>query len=109
MITPEATYARVAEAAEAALDSFMVKPFSANSLFERLQEARQRKRVLKDIFEAMESKNFELAADLCLQRFNQRLQAFRDSGRYDRYFPDLQAGKYMLTDEEATQASTLSR
>ena len=72
MITPEATYARVAEAAEAALDSFMVKPFSANSLFERLQEARQRKRVLKDIFEAMESKDFERAANLCLQRFNQR-------------------------------------
>jgi len=72
MITPEATYATVAEAAEAALDSFMVKPFSANSLFERLKESRQRKRVLKDIFEAMEAKNFELAADLCLQRFNQR-------------------------------------
>jgi CheY-like chemotaxis protein len=72
MITPEATYATVAEAAEAALDSFMVKPFSANSLFERLKESRQRKRVLKDIFEAMEAKNFELAADLCLQRFNER-------------------------------------
>jgi CheY-like chemotaxis protein len=72
MITPEATYATVAEAAEAALDSFMVKPFSANSLFERLQESRQRKRVLKDIFEAMEAKNFELAAELCLQRFNER-------------------------------------
>jgi polar amino acid transport system substrate-binding protein len=40
-----------------------------------------------------------------MQRFNQRLQAFRDSGRYDRYFHDLQAGKYMLTEEEATQAS----
>jgi CheY-like chemotaxis protein len=72
MITPEATYASVAEAAEAALDSFMVKPFSANSLFERLKEARQRKRVLKDIFEAMEVKDFERAADLCLQRFSQR-------------------------------------
>lgn len=72
MITPEATYATVAEAAEAALDSFMVKPFSANSLFERLKEARQRKRVLKDIFEAMEAKDHARAADLCLQRFQQR-------------------------------------
>ncbi len=72
MITPEATYATVAEAAEAALDSFLVKPFSANALFERLKEARQRKRVLKDIFEAMEGKNFERAADLCLERFNTR-------------------------------------
>ena len=72
MITPQATYATVAEAAEAALDSFMVKPFSANTLFERLKESRQRKRVLKDIFEAMEEKNYELAAEFCLQRFNQR-------------------------------------
>jgi tetratricopeptide (TPR) repeat protein len=72
MITPQATYATVAEAAEAALDSLMVKPFSANTLFERLKESRQRKRVLKDIFEAMEEKNYELAAEFCLQRFNQR-------------------------------------
>lgn len=42
-----------------------------------------------------------------LQRFNRRLQAMRDSGRYDSYFRDLQAGKYMLTEEEASQASTL--
>jgi CheY-like chemotaxis protein len=72
MITREATYASVAEAAEAALDSFMVKPFSANALFERLKEARQRKRVLKTIFEAMEAKDFERAANLCLERFNER-------------------------------------
>ncbi len=72
MLTPEATYSSVAEAAEAALDSYMVKPFSGNALFERLKEARRRKRVLKDIFEAMESKDFELAANLCLARFNNR-------------------------------------
>ncbi len=46
-------------------------------------------------------------SEALMQRFNQRLQAFRDSGRYDRYFHDLQAGKYMLTEEEATQASAL--
>ncbi|MFM7506253.1 MAG: response regulator, partial [Rubrivivax sp.] len=72
MITPEATYPTVADAAEAALDSFMVKPFSANALFERLREARQRKRVLQDIFEAMEAKDYERAANLCLERFSQR-------------------------------------
>ncbi|MFN9744684.1 MAG: response regulator [Betaproteobacteria bacterium] len=72
MITPQATYSAVADAAEAALDSFMLKPFSANALFERLREARQRKRVLQDIFEAMEAKDYERAANLCLERFNQR-------------------------------------
>ena len=29
-----------------------------------------------------------------LQRFNKRLQRYRDSGRYQRYFDDLQQGKY---------------
>jgi DNA-binding response OmpR family regulator len=69
MVTAEATYAKVAEAAESALDSYLVKPFSASTLFERVKEARQRKRVLKDIFEAMEAKDFEKAAELCLDRF----------------------------------------
>jgi CheY-like chemotaxis protein len=72
MVTGEATYAKVAEAAEAALDSYLVKPFSANTLFERVKEARQRKRVLKDIFDAMEAKDIERAAALCMQRFLQR-------------------------------------
>jgi len=72
MVTGDATYQKVAEAAEAALDSFLIKPFSANTLFERLKEARQRKRVLKDIFDAMEAKNHEHAAELCLERFEKR-------------------------------------
>ena len=72
MITAEATYAKVAEAAESALDSYLVKPFSAATLFERIKEARQRKRVLKDIFEALEAKDFEQAAVLCLERFERK-------------------------------------
>ncbi len=72
MVTGEATYQKVAEAAETALDSYLVKPFSANTLFERVKEARQRKRVLKDIFEAIEARNPERAADLCLERFETR-------------------------------------
>jgi DNA-binding response OmpR family regulator len=72
MVTGEATYAKVAEAAEAALDSYLIKPFSANTLFERIKEARQRKRVLSDIFEAIEAEQLERAAVLCLQRFEKR-------------------------------------
>jgi len=71
MVTAEATYAKVAEAAEFALDSYLVKSFSASTRFERVKEARQRKRVLKDIFEAREARDFELAAELCLARFEQ--------------------------------------
>ena len=72
MVTAEATYAKVAEAGESALDSYLIKPFSANSLFERVKEARQHKRILKDIFEALEAKDLTRAADLCLARFETR-------------------------------------
>lgn len=72
MVTGDATYQRVAEAAEAALDSYLVKPFSGNTLFLRLRESRQRKRELKDIFLAMDAREYELAAGLCLSRFEAR-------------------------------------
>jgi CheY-like chemotaxis protein len=72
MVTGEATYQKVAEAAEAALDSYLVKPFSTNTLFERIKEARQRKRVLKEIFDAIEANEHERAAAMCVQRFRER-------------------------------------
>ena len=37
MITGEATYATVAEAAEAALDGYLIKPYTLNALAERIQ------------------------------------------------------------------------
>ena len=52
MVTGEATYSKVVEAAEAALDSYLLKPYTASALGERLSEARRRKRELCDIFEA---------------------------------------------------------
>ncbi|MGM9481146.1 response regulator [Roseateles sp. NT4] len=69
MVTSEATYAKVAEAAEAALDAYLIKPYTSANLAERLASARQRKRILKDIFEAIENEDFETAANLCLARF----------------------------------------
>ncbi len=72
MVTGEATYATVVEAAEAALDSYLLKPYTASALGERLSEARRRKRVLADIFEAMEQQQLGLAAKICLRRFQGR-------------------------------------
>ena len=40
MITAEATYAKVAEAAEAALDGYLIKPYTLASLADRIQAAR---------------------------------------------------------------------
>ena len=72
MIASEATYNQVAEAAESALDGYILKPHSANSLAERIKEARQKKRVLRDIFMALELRDYDSAAELCLQRFESR-------------------------------------
>jgi CheY-like chemotaxis protein/Tfp pilus assembly protein PilF len=72
MVTAEATYAKVAEAAEAALDAYLIKPYTSANLAERLASARTRKRILGSIFEAIENQDFETAADLCLARFETR-------------------------------------
>lgn len=72
MLTAEATYTKVAEAAEAALDGYLIKPYTLMALAERIQAARRRKRVLGTIFEAIEAGDHERAADLCMQRFDAR-------------------------------------
>lgn len=72
MVTAEASYAMVAEAAEAALDSYLLKPYAASALEERLAQSRRRKKSLAVIFEAIEAGDFETAAAHCLARFEGR-------------------------------------
>lgn len=72
MVSGESSYARVAEVAESALDSYLIKPYSGNALESRLQHARQRKIALQSIFEAIEADDFERAAGLCMQRFERQ-------------------------------------
>jgi CheY-like chemotaxis protein/Tfp pilus assembly protein PilF len=69
MVTSEASYAAVAEAAESALDSYLLKPHTAQALAQRIQQSRQRKKILKDVFIAIDDGQFELAAQLCVRRF----------------------------------------
>jgi Tfp pilus assembly protein PilF/DNA-binding NarL/FixJ family response regulator len=70
MVTGEATYAKVAEAAESALDGYLLKPHKASHLGERITQARVRKKALQAIFTAIEAEDFETAAALCMERFN---------------------------------------
>lgn len=72
MVTGEATYANVAEAAESALDGYLLKPHKATQLDERLRQARIRKISLQEIFSAIEAEDFVRAANLCLKRFDAR-------------------------------------
>lgn len=72
LVTGEATYARVLEAAEATVDGYLVKPYSGSSLAERLHEARRRKRTLKEIYEAIQRREFARGAALAEARFDTR-------------------------------------
>lgn len=72
MVTGEASYARVVEAAESALDSYLIKPYRPALLAERLMHARQRKRVLADILRAVDRSETDLAVQLCMARFTSR-------------------------------------
>ena len=74
MVTGEATYAKVAEAAESALDGYLLKPHKATHLAERITQARARKLTLQPIFTAIEAQDFPTAAKLCMERFQTRGQ-----------------------------------
>lgn len=97
MVTGEASYDKVAEAAESALDGYLLKPHNATALGERLAHARQRKKSLWPIFQAIEAGDFEQAARLCLERFRAR-------GRYWLYAARIGAELLLrLGDHEAAR------
>lgn len=81
MISSEAAYARVAEAAEAALDAYLLKPHTTDALRERLLQARQRKRALRDIIALVEKDAFIEAAEMCQFRFKTRGPAWLPAAR----------------------------
>jgi CheY-like chemotaxis protein len=64
MISGEANYAHVAEAAELGLDAYLIKPHTADALRVRLVKARERKRALAEIFALIGAELFEEAAVL---------------------------------------------
>ena len=81
MITAEAAYTRVAEAAESALDGYLLKPHTATALAERLGHARRRKRILKATFELIDEGRFEEASAMCIERFRARSDYWLFSAR----------------------------
>jgi len=72
MLTAEASYSKVAEAAESALDSYLLRPYTTTKLEERIFQARRRKMSLREIFTAIEEQDFALGAQLCMERFDNR-------------------------------------
>lgn len=71
MVTPEASYAKVAEAAESMLDGYLLKPFTAARLLDRITVVRKRKVAMQDIYQVIEEQQFAQAAKLCVERFEE--------------------------------------
>jgi Tfp pilus assembly protein PilF len=72
MVTGECSYLKVAEAAESALDGYLVKPHTAFALEERIVTARHRKRTLSHVFAAIQAGDFAAAAQMCVARYRSR-------------------------------------
>lgn len=72
LISSEASYSMVAEAAESALDAYLIRPFKASALAERIFLARLRKNTLQDIFSAIDAEDYDRATSLCQKRFEAR-------------------------------------
>jgi CheY-like chemotaxis protein len=72
MVTAQVTYAQALEAAETALDGFLVRPFTSAALIDRVLEARRRKRELAGVMTALESGKLEVAVQRALERFQER-------------------------------------
>ncbi len=72
MVTSDSSYSKVAEAAESALDAYLIKPHTAAGLVERIAQARDRKAALKHIFTAIDAEQFSEAAQLCKSHFEER-------------------------------------
>lgn len=81
MISGEANYGHVAEAAEVALDAYLLKPHTAEALRQRLAQARERKRALADVFALVNERQYQQAAELAQARAEARGIAWLQAAR----------------------------
>ena len=72
MLSSEASYRVVAEVAESALDGFVIKPYTAGKLEDRLVGAFLRKDALREIFDAIEAERYAAGLALCEARYQAR-------------------------------------
>lgn len=77
MVTAEADYASVRDAAESVVDGYLLRPYSGQNLADRLQEARRRKLALSHIFNAIASGSVDEGIRLSVARVKARESYWR--------------------------------
>ena len=81
MISGEAHYSQVAEAAEVALDAYLVKPHTADALRVRLLKARARKAALAEVFALIAAQRHEEAVALAKLMASERGMVWLQAAR----------------------------
>lgn len=81
LLTDAATYLKVSEAAESSVDSYVVRPYSAGSLGDRIEQARLRKSALQPIYAALEARQTDVAVQLARTRLAERGPQWQQAGR----------------------------
>jgi DNA-binding NarL/FixJ family response regulator len=81
MVTSQASYSQVVEAGEAALDGFLVRPYTAALLSDRIREARKRKRELHEVLRALDAGETEVALVHAVKRFQEQQPYWGYCGR----------------------------
>ncbi|MDO9074764.1 MAG: response regulator [Rubrivivax sp.] len=99
MVTAQASYIQVMEAAESALDGILVRPYTAAALAARLLEARNRKRELGDVLRALDAGENDAALVRAVKRFQDKAPYWVYCGRL--------AAELLLTMERPADACTL--
>ena len=72
IVSAQATHDSVTEAAESSLDGYLLKPYTAASLAERIRHAQKRKKTLMEIFSAIARGDLATAAQHCIRRVAKR-------------------------------------
>ncbi|MBL8510580.1 MAG: response regulator, partial [Betaproteobacteria bacterium] len=72
MITGEASYERVAEVVETAPDDYLLKPFTAALLYDRMMQIIRRKEAFRAIHEAIDAEKYQRALELAEELFHSR-------------------------------------
>ncbi|MDP2004659.1 MAG: response regulator [Rubrivivax sp.] len=81
MVTAQASYIQVMEAAESALDGFLVRPYTTAALGARLLEARNRKRELGDVLRALDAGENDAALVRAVKRYQEQAPYWTYCGR----------------------------
>lgn len=93
MVTSEQQYKNVIAVAEYAPDDYLIKPFVSNALEQRILVAFEKKYALRDIFSAMDAKDFRKAIDECQSYLNQ------GNNKYQKYVERLRAECYLRAED----------